>query len=313
MGDGHAWPARGRYTVAHVESTSRQRALVIIPAWNEQAAIVPVVLEARATLPDYDILVVNDGSTDNTAAAARAAGAEVLDLPLNLGVGGAMRAGYKYALRRGYRIAIQLDGDGQHDPSEVPRLVAALQDDGVDLVIGARFAGAGEYSVRGPRSWAMKFLAVTLTRVTRTKLTDTTSGFKAAGPRAIALFATDYPSEYLGDTVEALVIASRAGLRISQVGVAMRPRAAGEPSHNPFKAAVFLGRAVMALAVALTRPALDEVALPDAPPLPVAELGPGSLRLEERRPMAFVPGWPGTTTEPEPVVVPTSAWNGNAQ
>jgi len=233
------------------------RILVIIPAWNEQGAVATVISGVQAEFPIADVLVVNDGSTDLTASVAARAGARVLDLPLNLGVGGAMRAGYKYALRHGYDIAIQIDADGQHDPAELNKLISALFEYHADLVIGARFAGAGSYRVSGPRAWAMKFLSVTLSRITHTRLTDTTSGFKAANRRAIELFARDYPSEYLGDTVEALVIAARSGLVIRQVGVEMRPRLAGEPSHNPFKAALFLGRAIMALLIALTRPRLE--------------------------------------------------------
>jgi len=236
---------------------NRGGTLIIIPAWNEQSVIGQVVREVHAKLPQADVLVVNDGSTDATAHVAAKAGATVLDLPLNLGVGGAMRAGYKYALRNNYACAVQLDGDGQHDPGEVPRLIETLQLENADLVIGARFAGVGSYQVRGLRAWAMKFLSSSLSKVARTRLTDTTSGFKASNRRAIALFARDYPSEYLGDTVEALVIAARSGLKITQVGVSMRPRAGGEPSHNPFKAAVFLGRVVMALLVALTRPSIE--------------------------------------------------------
>lgn len=213
-----------------------------------------VVREVHEEVPQADVLVVNDGSIDATAEVARAAGALVLDLPVNLGVGGAMRAGYKYAFRRGYQRTVQLDADGQHDPASVERLLGAMRERGADIVIGARFAGVGEYSVRGPRRWSMKILAKVLSRVTGTRLTDTTSGFKVCGRAAIRLFSADYPAEYLGDTVESLVIATRAGLKVDQVGVAMRPRAGGSPSHSPMKAAVFLLRAVFALAIALSRP-----------------------------------------------------------
>lgn len=210
--------------------------------------------ELHAALPDADFLVVNDGSTDRTATVARRGRTKVLDLPLNLGVGGAMRAGYKFAARAGYDVAIQLDADGQHDPADVEQIVAALQTEGANVVIGARFAGEGVYKVRGPRRWAMRVLSSTLSLVTKTRLTDTTSGFKACDRRAIAVFAADYPAEYLGDTIEALVIASRAGLVVRQVPVHMRPRAGGTASHNPFKAALFLSQAVFALAIALSRP-----------------------------------------------------------
>ncbi|MGV8977998.1 MAG: glycosyltransferase family 2 protein [Cellulomonas sp.] len=230
------------------------RLLIIVPAWNEEQTLPSVIAEIQAALPDADILVVNDGSTDRTVEVARAAGATVLDLPINLGVGGAMRAGYKYALRASYEATVQLDADGQHDPGEVMTLFTKMQASNADVVIGARFAGKGEYATRGPRRWTMKLLAVTLSRVARTRLTDTTSGFKACNRTAIRLFAANYPAEYLGDTVESLVIAARAGLTVRQVGVGMRPRAGGRPSHSPIKAAVFLGRAVLALVIALSRP-----------------------------------------------------------
>ncbi|RYV51379.1 glycosyltransferase family 2 protein [Pengzhenrongella frigida] len=235
-------------------SARPQRLLVVLPAWNEQETLPAVIAELRGCVPSADVLVVNDGSSDRTAEVAWAAGARVLDLPINLGVGGAMRAGYMYALRQKYDVAVQLDADGQHDPADIPRLLDAIARDGADVVIGARFAGVGTYTTRGPRWWSMKFLARVLSRVARTHLTDTTSGFKATNTRAIRLFASNYPAEYLGDTVESLVIASRAGLTIRQVGVSMRPRAGGQPSHGPFKAAVFLARAVLALFIALSRP-----------------------------------------------------------
>ncbi|WP_255356806.1 glycosyltransferase family 2 protein [Cellulomonas sp. B6] len=228
---------------------------MIVPAWNEEESLPAVLAELRSSLPEADVLVVNDGSTDRTAAVARADGRTmVLDLPLNLGVGGAMRAGYRFALRRGYSRTVQVDADGQHDPADVRRVVDALDAEGADVVIGARFAGLGTYAVRGPRRWAMTVLSWSLSRVAGTRLTDTTSGFRASNRRAVELFAREYPAEYLGDTVESLVIACRAGLRVRQVGVEMRPRSAGTPSHSPAKAALFLGRALVALVIALSRP-----------------------------------------------------------
>lgn len=237
--------------------TGAARVLVVVPAWNEHEALPGVIAELRQAVPGADVLVVDDGSTDDTSGVATRAGAEVLTLPFNLGVGGAMRAGFTYALRHGYDVAVQVDADGQHNPADVPTLVAALAEHEADIVIGARFAGVGDYQARGPRRWAMSLLSRVLSRVARTRLTDTTSGFKAIGRRAIRLFAADYPAEYLGDTVEALVVASRAGLRIRQVPVAMRPRAGGTPSHSPLKATVFLARAGLALITALARPRRD--------------------------------------------------------
>ncbi|MCU1419772.1 MAG: glycosyl transferase family 2 [Mycetocola sp.] len=223
-----------------------------MPAYNEAESVGDVVREVLRTLPGVSVLVVDDGSKDATGKIAKAAGAKVATLPFNLGVGGAMRVGFRYALENGFSNVVQIDSDGQHDPVGVPALLRELST--ADLVLGARFAGEGEYSVRGPRQWAMSVLATILSRTSRARLTDTTSGFRASGPRAIALFAEHYPAEYLGDTIEALVIASRSGLKIAQVPVAMRPRAGGVPSHNPVRSATYLGRAMLALVFAYIRP-----------------------------------------------------------
>lgn len=231
---------------------SPPRVLVIIPAWNEQGSVAQTVHEVSETNPGVDVLVVDDGSTDRTAAAARAAGAEVCELPFNLGVGGAMRAGYRYALREGYDVAVQIDADGQHNPRYLPTLLARLDD--ADLVIGARFAGEGvPYTVSWSRKFAMKVLATVLSRMSGTRLTDVTSGFRVANRRAILLFASHYPAEYLGDTVESMVIAIRAGCRIRQEPVEMRERQAGQASQSTVKAAIYLARAFVALALALVR------------------------------------------------------------
>lgn len=226
--------------------------LIVMPALNEEGSVAEVVREVRAKLPGITCLVVDDGSTDRTAERAKAAGATVASLPYNIGVGGAMRLGFVYALENGFDNVVQVDSDGQHDPGNVPELISALES--ADVVLGARFAGAGDYEVRGPRKWAMVVLAKTLSRVAGAQLTDTTSGFRASGPRAVRLFADHYPAEYLGDTIESLVIAARAGCRIVQLPVAMRKRSAGTPSHNPVKAAAYLARAGMALVFALLRP-----------------------------------------------------------
>lgn len=225
--------------------------LVVIPAWNEAQNIESVVTETRAVLPAVSILVVDDGSTDDTANRARAAGAHVISLPVNLGVGGAMRAGFKFAQQFRYSVVVQVDGDGQHDPRFIEELVDRISD--FDIVIGARFAGAGDYEVGGPRKWAMSLLSLSLSAICKVKLTDTTSGFKAVGPRAIELFARKYPAEYLGDTIEALMIARNRGLTMTQVPVAMRARANGNPSQSFLKSAVYLSRAAMALVIGLTR------------------------------------------------------------
>ena len=230
---------------------AEQRVLIIIPAWNEAGSIADVIAEIRDELPAYDVLVVNDGSTDETERVALAAGARVVSLPYNLGVGGAMRLGYRYADENDYDIAIQIDADGQHDPRYVPKLIDALGASA--LVIGARFAGEGDYQVRGPRRWAMGLLSRVLSRMAKTTLNDTTSGFRACNRDIIRLFAQWYPVEYLGDTVETLVRVIRLGHPVSQIPVAMRPRAAGMPSNSPAKAMIYLGRAMITLLLAVNR------------------------------------------------------------
>jgi glycosyltransferase involved in cell wall biosynthesis len=231
--------------------TSDKRVLIIIPAFNEGESIGKVIAEVRAELPAVDVLVVDDGSIDDTSGVARAAGAIVTALPYNLGVGGARRLGYLYALRQNYDVAIQLDADGQHDPRYVPELISAL--DHADLTIGARFAGEGEYRARGPRRWAMSMLSFVLGRMAGTKLTDTTSGFRACGRPLIEMYARWYPVEYLGDTVDTLVWAVRHGYTVRQVPVAIRARMGGTPSASPIKATVYLLRSMVTLLLALVR------------------------------------------------------------
>lgn len=228
-----------------------RRILVVVPAWNEQETVAATITELRQAQPDVDVLVVDDGSGDRTVQEARGAGALVCQLPYNLGVGGAMRAGYRYGLRHGYDIVVQLDADGQHDPEYLPQLLAGLDD--ADVVVGARFAGVGDYQVGLARGLAMRLLAGTLSRLAGTRLTDVTSGFRAVNRRALAVFASHYPAEYLGDTVESLVIAVRSGCRVKQVPVAMRERAGGTASQTSVKAILYLARTIVALGLALVR------------------------------------------------------------
>lgn len=222
--------------------------VVAVPALNEQNTVADVVAAVRAVVPDACVVVVDDGSTDQTGRLAQEAGAVVLTMPFNVGVGGAMRTAFLYAEQVGARAVVQVDADGQHDPRDIPRLVEELDD--YSIVIGERFGDDG-YRVRGPRRWAMRFLATVVSRLVGTRLTDTTSGFRAADRRAIALFARHYPAEYLGDTVESLVLASRSGLAITGVPVTMRPRLHGEPSTGAVRSTMYLGRAVLAVLVLL--------------------------------------------------------------
>lgn len=233
-------------------ATDLTKTLIVMPAFNEEAVIAEVLSEVFATNPGISVLVVDDGSKDKTSQISKQMGAIVATLPYNLGVGGAMRVGFNYALANGFENVVQVDADGQHNPADVARLVTELKH--ADLVLGARFAGAGDYEAKGPRRWAMNILAHLLSKSAAHKLTDTTSGFRATGPRAVKLFAEHYPAEYLGDTVESLVIAARAGYTIVQVPVSMRPRVGGTPSHSPIKASIFLARVGIAMLFAFLRP-----------------------------------------------------------
>lgn len=225
--------------------------LIIVPAWNEARNVGNTVREIRKTNESYDIIVIDDGSTDDTAFVARAAGARVISLPFNMGVGGAMRTGFIYAQRHGYTEVIQVDADGQHDPRNIAEVLGGL--DVADISIGARFADVGAYAVRGPRRWAMRMLASVLSRISGSRLTDVTSGFRAANHRALTTYVEYYPAEYLGDTIDSLVNAVHCGLSVTQVPVAMRQRVHGRPSQNPFGATVYLLRAGFALTLALLR------------------------------------------------------------
>lgn len=228
-----------------------ERPLVLIPAWNEAASIAGTLAELRSHLPHLDVLVVDDGSVDATATLAAAAGAQVVRLPYNLGIGGALRAGFKYALRHGYDAVVQFDADGQHRPHDVPNLLAGLTH--YDLVIGNRFsASSAAYSVTGARSWAMRLLTSVLSRMSGYEIRDTTSGFRAVGPRLLPLFAAHYPVDYL-DNIEAIVMTVRSGHLIGEAPVTMRTRQGGQPSQTGPKLALHFGRTVFMLALSLIR------------------------------------------------------------
>ncbi len=241
---------------------------MIIPALNEEAALGGVIKELRAWSPDVHILVVDDGSTDSTVDVARAAGVAVAPLVFNLGVGGALQTGFRYAVRHGFTRAIQFDGDGQHDASEIPTLLAAL-DEGADLVIGSRFAttGDGTYSVGRIRGGAMRGLQLAVRILGGRPFTDASSGFRAFSAPLLDFFAQRYPNEFLGDTAEALLLACRAGFDVVEVPVRMRARAGGTPSNGRLKLAYHYVRVLVSMigTSPLSRPTVRDP-LPDAGP-----------------------------------------------
>lgn len=226
--------------------------LVIVPAWQEADTIQQTVAEVIAAVPSASVVVVDDGSRDDTAELAEQAGATVLRLPFNIGVGAAMRTGFLYAYREGFDYVVQVDADGQHNPANIPLLMEVLIADRADIVIGSRFAEDRGYPISGPRRWAIGMLSFVLSRVAGTTLTDVTSGFRAANRSAVEQYLRHYPNEYLGDTVDSLVVAAKRGYRVAEVPVTMRVRQGGTPSHDPIRSAIFLIRSVLVVLLALT-------------------------------------------------------------
>jgi glycosyltransferase involved in cell wall biosynthesis len=226
--------------------------VAIVPARNEADCIAGVVEEIHGFDPGFEVVVVDDGSTDRTGPVASAAGARVVRLPFNLGIGGAVQTGFRYALEHGFQLAVRLDGDGQHDASELPRLLEPVLADEADIAIGTRFAGNSE-TYRPPlaRRLGIALFARVVSLLVRQRVTDTTSGFQAVNRRGIALFAADYPHEY--PEVEAVVMVSRHRLRLTEVPVRMRERAGGTSSITALRSVYYMLRVSLALFVGLFR------------------------------------------------------------
>lgn len=236
-------------TIAALDGTdARPEAvvMVLVPAFNEQGSVADVVRSVLGL--GFRVCVIDDGSRDHTARAARDAGAEVLQLPFNLGVGGALRAGFRYAIEQGCSIVVQVDADGQHEVEDIPALVDALAGGEADMAVGSRFLDADStYEVGRWRKVAMRVLAWRVSRATGTRLTDATSGFRAIGPALLERFSYEYPVEYLGDTVEALVIAGERGARVVERPVRMYVRTAGAPSAGVVASAWYTLRVLLAV------------------------------------------------------------------
>jgi glycosyltransferase involved in cell wall biosynthesis len=205
-----------------------------VPAFNEAASLGTVLAELKCTVPQYDVLVIDDGSSDATAETARAAGVAVARLPFNLGVGGAVRTGLRYAHINGYSRAVKFDADGQHDPREIDDLLKALSQ-GHDLVIGSRFAGGTNYQVGKVRGGAMYILRVVLRLLSARRFTDPSSGFMAFSEDLIKFFSESFPPEYLSDSVEAVLLAIYAGFSVVEIPTEMRGRVEGQPSTRNLK------------------------------------------------------------------------------
>ena len=228
------------------------RAVAVVPAYNESGAIGRVVGEIRAARPGIDVVVVDDASTDETAAVAEAAGATVLRLPYNVGIGGAVQTGFRYAVEEDYERAVRLDGDGQHDATEIGRLFEPLDRGEADLVIGSRFVeDGGSYRPPFARRLGIRVFARLVSLLGGQRVTDTTSGFIALDRAGIELFAREYPHDY--PEVEATLVALRSGLRLSQVQVEMRERETGASSITFVRSLYYIVKVLLALLVASLR------------------------------------------------------------
>jgi glycosyltransferase involved in cell wall biosynthesis len=233
---------------------SQRTSLAVIPAYNESATIEAVVRSLRRHAPDFDILVLDDGSTDDTSQLARAAGADVVRLPFNLGIGGAVQTGFVHALERGYTRLVQVDGDGQHDPAELPKLVSTMDaDDRLDVVCGSRFLSPDlKYPAPLSRRTGIHIFAFLLSRIVRQPVSDPTSGFRLYNRNAIRLFARDYPHDY--PEVEAVLMLHHHQLRMAEVPVQMFARGGGRSSiSGSGKSAYYMIKVLLAIGVGLVR------------------------------------------------------------
>ncbi len=225
--------------------------LIIVPAYNEAKSVGSVVRDVLELHPEFTVLVVDDGSIDSTAEVAAAAGAVVARLPVNLGIGGAVQTGYCFAMDRGYSVAIQVDGDGQHLAEEIGVLLQPIRDGTHDMVVGTRFLGEGTYKAPLMRRLGIYLFAGIVSLITRQRVTDTTSGFRAVNRRGIRLFAADYPQDY--PEVETGALIHRHGLRACEVPVQMRARETGSSSITPIRSAYYVVKVSLALLVGLFR------------------------------------------------------------
>jgi glycosyltransferase involved in cell wall biosynthesis len=241
-----------RFTGSGEELPVTREHLAIVPALNEADAIARTVSEIHQAAPNFDVVVVDDGSTDDTAAVARTAGAQVISLPFNLGIGGAMQTGYLYAQDNGYEVAVQVDGDGQHDPSEIPLLLARLGGEpGVNMVTGSRFLEPrnGGYRSSTPRRAGIGIFSRVVSLASRQTVTDPTSGFRMTDRKAIELFAREYPHDY--PEVEAILLMHAHRLCSCEVPVRMRPRTTGRSAISRAQASYYMVKVLLAVFVGL--------------------------------------------------------------
>jgi glycosyltransferase involved in cell wall biosynthesis len=227
--------------------------LAVVPAYNEEGTVAHVVRSIQDAAPDFDVLVVDDGSTDYTTERAEEAGARVLRHPFNLGIGGAVQSGFSYAREHGYKRMVQVDGDGQHDPAEIQRLMDAMDDDrSLDMICGSRFLTRDrDYVAPVSRRTGIHIFAFLLSRIVGQRVTDPTSGFRLYNRRAIALFARDYPHDY--PEVEAVLMVHFHRLRMRELSVRMFQRGGGVSSISSGKSVYYMIKVLLAIFIGLVR------------------------------------------------------------
>ncbi|WP_145028292.1 glycosyltransferase family 2 protein [Paenibacillus sp. Y412MC10] len=227
------------------------KVLVIVPAYNEAEGIGQVIRRLREDALYADVLVINDGSSDATSRIARAAGANVIDLTCNLGIGGAVQTGYRYAAEHHYDYAVQIDGDGQHNPCDLRRLLSAQFDTGADMVIGSRFITKEGFQSTFARKMGIGLLSALVTRLTGQNVTDPTSGYRLCGRRAISLFAREYPTDY--PEVEALMLLYNRELSFSEIPVVMNERQGGVSSISAMKSVYYMSKVILSVLLMKTK------------------------------------------------------------
>jgi glycosyltransferase involved in cell wall biosynthesis len=232
------------------DKTLLRKTLIIIPAYNEEGAIARVVEHTHKHIPQADILVVDDGSRDRTARKARESGAMVISLPYNMGIGSAVQSGFLFAKQKGYHFAVQVDGDGQHPVSEIPRLLAALEN-GVDMAIGSRFVEPTNYRPPFLRAVGIKVFSFLVSLIVGKRVHDTTSGFRACGRKAIVLLTETYPHDY--PEVEALITLHRNGMSFVEVPVEMNYRQEGKSSISAKAGVYYMLKVTLAVLVAIIK------------------------------------------------------------